>query len=110
MALKKAASGLGTTLGYKVPPLCQASILGLLPDFWTPRQVGWRLFKSQANQVLSLLALENPPYVKKQPPPTYLEFPLLTCDGALSHKVNLASCCLVKLILTTHMERKDETI
>merc|ERR1712122_231390 len=22
-----------------------------------------------------------------------LEFPLLTCDGALSHKVNLASCC-----------------
>ena len=54
----------GTALGYKVLPLCQASILGLLPDLWTPRQVGWRLFQSQANQVLSLLALENPPYVK----------------------------------------------
>ena len=48
----------------KVPPLGQASILDLLPDSWTPRQVGWRLFQSQANQVLSLLALENPPYVK----------------------------------------------
>ena len=38
----------------------------------------------------------KPSICEEQPSPTYLNFPLLTCDGALSHKVNLASCCLVK--------------